>query len=292
MEKQELLKRADLVLLEILRGYSVLKVSNKEIFFKHFSLIESLHFEETYKNALDSAKKAGIKDEAQLIEDAIKFKKWSIQKEEQIKSLIWTIDKLSIAAKKISDRNQKKAAESSVESKKEELSKIQKDRGELCSLSAESFAQTKKIKDIISQCLYKDKDFTEKVEQEDCYIFANTFFEKMSDLNNYKMILTVAYNTSFFEIFCLNYRTPYILLKNTGMEITTFQKNLLVYANALLNKLKNTTIPETIIEDPVKVLEYKEVENDKGNKTTVGTDDLKEKMAKNGGKLNPEDLLT
>jgi hypothetical protein len=76
------------------------------------------------------------------------------------------------------------------------------------------------------------------------------------------------------------------------MDMTVFQKNLLVYANALLNKLKNTNIPEAIIEDPIKVLNYKEQENDNGKKTSIGTEDLKEKMAKNGGKLNPEDLIT
>lgn len=292
MEKQELLKRAELILLEILRGYSVLKISNGEIFFKHFSIIESLHFEEQYNNALDSAKRSGIKDEKQLIDDAIKYKKWSIQKEEQIKSLIWTIDKLSIASKKISDRYQRKAAEASVDSKKEELFKIQGERSVLCNLSAESFAQTKKIKNIIGFCLYKDKEFAEKLDEEESYSYTKIFFDKISDLNSYRMILTAAYNTSFFEVFCLNYRTPHILLKNVGMEVTVFQKNLLVYSNALLNKLKNVTIPEGILEDPVKVLEYKEPEKDNGNKTTVGTDDLKEKMAKNGGKLNPEDLLT
>lgn len=114
----------------------------------------------------------------------------------------------------------------------------------------------------------------------------------MSDLNNQKIVLTAAYNTSFFEVFCLNYRTPHILLKNVGMDMTVFQKNLLVYSNTLLNKLKNVSIPEAIIEDPVKVLEYKEQEAGKTGKTTTGTDDLKEKMIKNGGKLNPEDLLT
>jgi hypothetical protein len=76
------------------------------------------------------------------------------------------------------------------------------------------------------------------------------------------------------------------------MDMTVFQKNLLVYANALLNKLKNVSIPENILDDPIKVLNYKEVEKDSGKKTSIGLDDLKEKSAKNGGELKPEDFLT
>lgn len=162
MEKQELLKKAELVLLEILRGYSILNISNKEIFFKHFTVMDSLSFEEEYNKSLASAKKSGIKDEEELIKDAIRFKKWTIQKEEQIKSLIWTIDKLSTAAKKISDRWQRKSAEDTVKSKTDELSKLQEQRAELCYLSAESFAQTKKIRKIISSSLYQDAEFLKK----------------------------------------------------------------------------------------------------------------------------------
>jgi hypothetical protein len=293
MDKKELLKKAEIALLDILRGYSILNTGKESLYFKHFSLIDSLIFEEEYYLSLASAKKSGIKDEQQIIDDAIKSKKWSIQKEEQIKSLIWTIDKLSIAAKKISDPYQKRSAENSVNLKQQELSDIQKDRSEICSFSAESFAQNKKIKKIISHCLYEDLDFTKKIEDHpNTYYYNTLFFEKISQLNDQRIVLTAAYNTSFFEVFCLNYRTPHILLKNVGMEMTIFQKNLLVYANSLLNKLKNTNIPEAIMEDPVKVLNYKEPEKDNGKKTSVGTDDLKEKMAKNGGKLNPEDLIS
>jgi hypothetical protein len=261
--------------------------------FKHFSLLDSLVFEEEYHLSLASAKKSGIKDEKQIIDDAVKSKKWSIQKEEQIKSLIWTINKLSAATKKISDPYQKRSAENSVKERQEELHKLEKNRSEICSFSAESFAQNKKIKKIISSCLYEDLEFKDKIDSDSItYYYNSIFFDKISELNNQNIILTAAYNTSFFEVFCLNYRTPHIILKNSGMDMTVFQKNLLVYANALLNKLKNTNIPEAIIEDPIKVLNYKEQENDNGKKTSIGTEDLKEKMAKNGGKLNPEDLIT
>jgi len=292
MDKKELLKKAEIALLDILRGYSVLNAGSRELYFKHFTLLDSLAFEEEYNKSLASAKRSGIKDEEAIIKEAIKAKKWSIQKEEEIKSLVWSIEKLSAASKKISDRFQRKSAEQSVEDKLKELEKLQSERREICSFSAESFAETKKIKRIICFSLYQDEKFEEKFDESEVFLYSRVFFDKISDLNNSQIVATAAYNTSFFEVFSINYRTPHVLIKNVGMEMTVFQKNLLVYANALLNKLRNVNVPEGILEDPMKVLNYKEPEKDTGKKTSVGLDDLKEKSAKNGGQLNPEDFIT
>jgi hypothetical protein len=292
MNKKDLLKKAEIALLDIIRGYSILGSSKEELYFKHFSLLDSLVFEEEYNKNLASARRSGIKDEDSIIKEAIKSKKWSIAKEEEIKSLIWSIDKLSAAAKKISDVFQRRSAEENVKSKQEALAKIQEERREICSFSAESFAETKKIKSIILSSIYKDVGFTEKLEGQEALSYSKAFFDKISMLNDSKIIATAAYNTSFFEIFSLNYRNPHVLVNKFGMEMTLFQKNLLVYANALLNKLKNVNVPESILDDPIKVLNYKEVEKDSGKKTSVGLNDLKEKSAKNGGQLNPEDFLT
>ena len=292
MDKTELLKKAEIALLDILRGYSILNTGSRELYFKHFTLLDSLGFEEEYNRSLTSAKRSGIKDEAHIIKEAIKSKKWSVQKEEEIKSLIWTIDKLSAAAKKISDRYQRKSTEENVKAKQEELAKIQSDRREICSFSAESFAETKKIKKIIVSSLYKDGGFIDLFEEDEAFSYSKELFDKISVLNDSQIISTAAYNTSFFEVFSINYRTPHVLLDNVGMNMTVFQKNLMVYANAILNKLKNVSIPDNIQEDALKILNYKEIETKSNNKTSVGMEDLKEKSAKNGGQLNPEDFLT
>lgn len=292
MEKKEKLKKAESILLDVLRGHSVLSVNGRELFFKHFTLIDALKFEEEYQRSLASAIKSGIKNECSIIKDSIKSKKWSVQKEEEIKSLVWEIEKLSAASKKINDRYQRKTAEKSVEGKREELAKLQQARREICSFSAESFAETKKIKRIISFCLYRDAAFNDRIEDDELFLYSRAFFDRISELNDSEIVAAAAYNTSFFEVFSLNYRTPHILLDRVGMDMTVFQKNLLVYANALLNKLKNVSVPDNLLEDALGVLNYKEPEKDTGKKTSVGVDDLKEKSAKNGGQLNPEDFLT
>ncbi len=292
MEKKEKLKKAESALLDILRGYSVLDGGDKEIYFRHFSLTDSLRFEEYYANTLLSAKKSGIKDESEIISVAIKNKKWSIENEEKIKSLIWEIDKMAKACQKINDYFQRKSAENSMEQKRKELEEIKERRREICSYSAESFAETKKIKRIMAQSLYCDLAFEENLGESNIFNYSRHFFNKVAELNDSDIIANAAYGTSFFEIFSLNYRTPHVLFKKKGMDLSVFQKNLLVYANAILNKLKNVNVPDAVLDDPIKILNYKEPENGSGKDASVGLKDLKEKSSQNNGELKPEDFLS
>jgi hypothetical protein len=290
MDKKEIQQKADEALLDIIRGYSVLGAYNHEFYFKHFSILDSLELENDYRIYLRSAINSGIKPEEALINEAIKNKKWSVNKEEQIKSLIWSIDKLGEAAKKINDHHQRKSAEQNIESKKTELAEIQKERAALCVLSAESFAETRKIKKFITNSLYKDSHFETKFEELDAFSHSKQLFEKIEDLNNPKIVANAAYNTCFFELFSLNYRQPEIFFQNKGLYLTAFQKNLLVYANAILNKIKNVSIPDQIYNDPIKILNY--VEQNESSNISHGIEDLKAKSLQNGGKITAEDFLS
>ena len=255
-------------------------------------MTDSLRFEEYYNNALASAKKSGIKDEAEIISLAIKTKKWTVDKEDKIKSLVWEIDKMIKASQKINDYFQRKAAENSTDDKRKELEKLKNERRELCAYSAEGFSETKKIKRIMAQSLYLDSTFKEPLGESDVFTYSRVFFDKIAELNDSDIIANAAYGTSFFEVFSLNYRTPHIIFNNKGMDLSVFQKNLLVYANAILNKLKNVSVPDAALDDPIKILNYKEPEKGSGKETSVGLKDLKEKSSQNNGELKPEDFLS
>jgi len=291
MEKNDIRESASSALLDIIRGYSILNDSGRELYFKHFSLLESLAFEEFYQRCVESAKRSGIKDEKQVINDAIKNKKWTTENEEQIKSLIWGIDKLSTASQKVSDFFQRKSIENNIKEQKEQLNKLQSERREICCFTAETFSEVKKVKKILNSCLFLDSSFKQNIEEEDSIRLSNLVFDKINFLSKSEIIIYAAYNPYFFELFSVNYRNPHVLIKNQGLDMTVFQKNLLTYSNAILNKLRNVEIPDNIYSDPIKILNYKKPEKGQSGKTSVGLDDLKEKSMKNGGQLNPEDFL-
>ena len=83
-----------------------------------------------------------------------------------------------------------------------------------------------------------------------------------------------------------------MLFQTDFINLTIFQKNLLSFASGLLNKMKNTHIPNEIYGDPVKMYDYEEPKDNEGGKVTHGVEDLREKMKSRGGELKPEDLLT
>lgn len=289
MSQQDLLKKANSALLDINRGYSVLNASGRDFYFRHFSIIDVLQMDEEYEKALFHASKSGIKKEEELINVALKRGTWSLKKEEEVKALQWTISKMQESEKKSNDFLNKMSMKKEIQKNQEKIKALQDERHKITSYSAESFAENKRIRFLISNTCFKDRGFSEPIEDDLSLDYSLACFAKIAEFNDKKFILNVAYNTAFFEIFVLHYRQPDIIFKKSGLDLSVFQKSLLVYSNALLNKLKNISIPEDVAKDPMKVLEYEEKE---GKKTSRGVDDLKEKMEARGGKLKPEDYLT
>ncbi|MDB4314551.1 hypothetical protein N9955_00830 [bacterium] len=291
MEKSNKIEKAESVLLDISRGYSKLVVKDEVFYFKHFTLLDNLSFNEVYESSLRSAVKSGIKTKDQLIQIAIKNKKWTTQKQDLLKGLAWEINALEEAIKKITDYFQKKSVKEKVKEKKEELANLNQELADLCGHSAEDLAETKKVRAVISGSLFFDREFKRPIKDFES-IHVSKFFERLGELNDEQNISYAAYKTSFFGIFCLNYRTPHVIFENGSMNMTVFQKNLLSIANALHNRIRNMSIPDNIIEDPIQILNYEEPEKDDGSKVTYGVDDLKEKAKNSDGQLKQEDYLT
>lgn len=247
--------------------------------------------EEFYESCLKKAIKNGIKSEKELVEFAIKKKFWSKEKEEEVKSLEWSIDKLIKAKNKTSDPNQKKSIEDSILEKQSKIKEISEKRKAITNVSAENFAENQKIKFLLKKTCFYDKSFLDPVSEDDLFLYLIPCMNALGDFNDRVFLLNVAYNTSFFEMFCLHYRQPHVIFGKSSFDLTLFQKNLLIYSNSLLNKLKNYSIPENILKDPVKVLEYEESKDKQKNKTE-GIEDLNQKFKKSGGVLKPEDFLS
>lgn len=277
-------------LLDISRGFSILDAGGCDFYFKHFSIKDSIIFDSFYEDALKKARKSGIKTEKELIDFAIKQGSWTKKKEEEKESLIWTKDKLEIAKNKASDQTQKRIIQNSIDEKNRNLSSLLEDREKITKISAENFAENKKVSRMISYCCFVDKDFTIPVDEND-YKYFWSFITEAQRLNNKEFILNVAYKTAFFEIFSLHKKEPSKVFNVYGLDLTIFQKNILVYGNYLLNKITNCDIPESIIENPLEIFNF-DPKKDSGKNKTEGIEDLKQKMTARGGKLNPEDYLS
>jgi hypothetical protein len=278
-------------LLDIVRGYSVLTSSDSQCYFKHFTVLELLELDNLQELDISRSIKSGIKTEKDLVETAIKRKSWSVQKEDKIKSLEWTIKKSLTAFGKIEDPKQKEIFKRQIDSQEDELKEIRVKRANITSYSAEHLSEVKRVKRMFKQSIFMDLDFTESPTQEQELVFTTAMFSRYGELNNRESILKASYFGGFFDLFSAQDGNPLTLLGKTFEDITNFQKYLIVVSNGLLNKIKNTRIPEEIYGDPVRMMNYEEKE-EKDTKVSHGIDDLRRKSQVRGGELKAEDFLS
>jgi len=278
------------LLLDISRGYSILKTKKGVFYFKHPTNFEGLKEEEYYDIAYQRAIKRGIYSENQLLEKYIKGGQWSLEKEEKIKSLKWMIDKSTKASLQITDDFQRKAFTQNIESQRRELQELQVSRKKLIGQSAETWAAQQRMFKTIQDHIFKDLEFKEKINIEDDPALIFAMQEKMVELSSKNNLLATAYEPAFFDVFSLEFRQPINIFGVDFFSITIFQKHLLSYASVLLNKLRNLEIPDDIKSDPVKVFDFNPDAKNKESKVSHGVDDLKNTL-KNKGKITAEDLI-
>jgi hypothetical protein len=278
-------------LLDIVRGYSVLNFSNKEYYFKHFLFVEILELDEMQRADIKRSVNKGIQKEESLIKNAIKLGSWSLQEEEQIKSLKWTIKKSTAALSKITDVNQRSHFNKQIESDRGKLNSLNAKRNGITSYSAESLSEIKKVQRMVDKCLFADVNFKKKLGSKSPSGLTTILFSRYAELNSKECILGASYKGGFFDVFAAQSRNPLKLFDATFNTLTVFQKSLITLSTTLLNKMKNTRIPDEIADDPIKILDYEEKEEG-DSKVSHGVDDLKLKMKARGGKLKAEDFLS
>tara|TARA_A200000159_G_C7250573_1_gene308584 strand:+ start:77 stop:934 length:858 start_codon:yes stop_codon:yes gene_type:complete len=279
------------LLLDILRGYSKITHKYKNYYFKHFGVYDSLKLEEFELDCINEAKKQGIKGKDELLELAINRGGWSKEEESSMKDLKWMIGKSKKASAKIADNNAKKAFEDSITKQLDQLAELETKKNQFTNHSAENLGKRKRANKEISLSLFYDKEMTRNVNEEDLFFLISEVNLKIQELTSTENLLQVAYESYFFDVYCLNYRDPNQILDTNIYKITIWQKNLLSYASVLLNKLKNLDIPDDIREDAVKVYNFQPKEDGaKEDKVTEGVSDLRAKMAQRGGKLTADDF--
>lgn len=278
-------------LLDISRGFSKLKVSDENYYFRHFLYTEILELDEEQNEDIERSVKSGIQTEKQLIKDAKKAGSWSDAEEEKIKSLQWTVKKSTTALEKIQDPNQRKVFNDQIEKQRVDLDTLRRKKASLVTYSAESLSEVKKVKKMVQKCVYLDRDLTESIGEDPEKELTAALFKRYAELNSKQCILGASFFGGFFDIYVAQHRNPLKLFDVNFRTITIFQKNLIILSNALFNKMKNVKIPDEISNDPLKILEYEEKE-ETDNKVSHGIDDLKARMKARGGELKAEDFLT
>tara|TARA_R100000005_G_scaffold16461_1_gene6861 strand:+ start:2719 stop:3606 length:888 start_codon:yes stop_codon:yes gene_type:complete len=291
-KKKKRYENASIDLLDIIRGFSVLEYSGQQYYFKHLKLMDAIEVDNEQIEDIKKSIKSGISTSDELIEQAIQSGAWSKEKEESIKSQKWMIKKSTAALAKITDPTQRKIFNNSLLSQEKDLKEIEAERGKLIAYSAEHLAELKKVKRTYDRCVFSSKDFDSAPDPKNRDALTVMLFSRYNDLMSHERVLEASYKGGFFDLYVTQRNNPIGLIDTTFQEITVFQKTLLVLSSSLLNKIRNTSIPDEIYGDPVKMFNYEEKSDEADRKVSHGTEDLKAKIKARGGELKAEDFLS
>lgn len=285
--------RVELDLYDIINGYSTLKnAQGREFFFKHISNFGALKADRIYEDALSSAIRKGIAPADKILEEAILYGAWSIEDDELIKAKEWELSNLERMHKKTTNALQKQHIATNIENKQKEIEEKAKKKRELCALSAENLAEKKRLEYLVTSNCFVNKKCSKKyvLQTDDSQVLQ----EFLLRFNNKNHLIKCAYCPSFFELFMIYRKIPHYIFsrQQTAFEMTCYQKNLIVYAGILLNKLEygGENLTDQIRENPIALFNF-DPEAKKQTTTTDGIEDLREAQ-KRKGKITPEDLLS
>jgi hypothetical protein len=266
---------------EIISGYSLYKINNFNIYFKHPSISENFSINSKYKNLLESGKEKGLPTEEDKIKEAIDGGWWTSKKESEIKIL--QKSKLNLKKTKLSLRlpYEKAAIDNQIRKVDSILITLIKERNDIINYTAEDYANNRFIDELIMFYTYKDSKLQEKffANFSDYYEIDEDFFEKLkktfnifqNKIDDLKIKLLAA--TGFFQNLVFVTDNPEIFWGKTLLDCTKYQVDVLLYGKLYRNTVKSyaengSPIPENILEDPEKFIGWLEDQN-KSNKKSI-----------------------
>ena len=280
-----------LKLLDILQGFSEVKTSGESFFFKHPTIIKKLNEAKYAVQLEERAKSIGLLSKDEILANAYASGRWSKDKEDEIKSLEWIVGKTKKQIEKISDRGLIQEFESSIEKDEKTLAELLKDKASILSYSREYYIDSKAPILCCADDLFTDKTLSEKIEEYKCKDAFPFYAKVYNDLADRETLLHCAYNSAFFELAILSNFSPKNVYDKGINETTLFQKDILIYAKNLYEKLVNVAdIPDFVKKDPVKLFDY----NPANKKKVEENFDIKSFAESKGGleNIKPEDLLS
>lgn len=281
-----------LLLNEIVEGYSAILYGKDEVvYFRHPTLKESLIEEKSYKKFEERGKRAGLKSEQELLDIAIKYGKWSKDKEDETADLIWSNNRLRKTLESMVDPSQKRTLEEKIEKAQSRIEELKKERDLLVGASLEKFILVRSTLLFCKNRLFFDEDLTKAIDDKGIEKSIDAYNLKMGELLNRENLLRAVFSPQFFDLFLIYENAPEMILGKNGVDLTLFQKDLIVYGTILYKRMTNSNIPENVKNNPISLFKYK----DNGGKNKEEKEsDPRGTAEKAGGvdKIKPEHKLT
>lgn len=302
-----------IIFADILNGYTLYSspiiIGDKgfsEVVIKHTDNFDSARINFTYDDFYKKAISSNIPAEKDRIEELIKEKLWSAEKDKAIYEIDLYIKNLYDTITKLHQKWDIDPVKAEILKQETELIKLKSEKELLISNTAEKFA-SKKINDLhIFSCLFTDTSFKNS-------LFSKGEFDELDDSEVNKLLVVynialesfnennikkIALSNFFTNYFYLCNDDPQVFFGKAVMNLTFFQVELFGFARYYKNIISNSKNPppDDISGDPEKLVEWYNIEKNKekyedtSGDNIVSMDKIKQTLIKKGN-LDHQDIL-
>ena len=191
-------------LLEILQGYSTLKVGGLLFYFKHPTLIERLQEEFSKDKFFERGQGMGLSSESEIFDNLVESGRYKQEWIDLEKDLEWRIDKKIKMNSKLSDLNLIKSNEQSIESDKNELEELKNRKRNFVSNSLENYVTNRSFKESVKTHCFKDEDLTNQITDEEIDLYIQEYTKRYSELIQLETIVKACFVDEFFDLLYLS----------------------------------------------------------------------------------------
>lgn len=252
---------------EIINGYSKIDTLHyRNIYIKHFSLMDVAEVNNQYNESYIEALKRGLPTSEQQIQAAVKEGDWTEEKEKLLKEIPSEIANQKLTLSRVFLSKVRENISSQIKELELKLSKLEHHRAHVIGYCAETYASNKTNEFYVYYAfrkknlknLYFTKKHFEELEQEelnDLVAIHNTYTQKFE----YQEIKHMAISVSFMNMIAVAgedvysfYGKPVVQLTNRQIDIYRLGR----YYRQLLTQTEG--IPEDISQDPDRLVDFVE----------------------------------
>jgi hypothetical protein len=312
---------------EIFQGYSEVDFNGSQLYLKHLAIKDQSYLNVFYEKYRKSAIKKGLPEEKKALLDLKEEGMWSDEEDLQIQNLKSEVENLKDTKKSAFLSSAQKKIQSDIDRKEIEYYTLLSKRKEIVGKTAEDYASGMSLIEMSRYFLFKDKALTQHAFSEEEFDFLDDedililnkaqeeISNKFDELNIQKSCLR-----PFFSMYLSYCDNAYGFYGKALSQISVYQLKLVLFGRIFHSIFQYTEdIPDSIRDDPEKLLAYSESKNSKdgGKKGKPFIDDnaagstvfggtkedisdisgdikavsLTDEIKKAGGKLNMEQMM-
>lgn len=252
---------------EIIRGYSVINLSNfGVIFLKHLGEIDSAEVEIQYDVFYNFALSKGILKQSEKEKSLISSGEWSKENDVKIRDLKFFINRMIESKNKLFRSSDIEKIENEIKNSRNEINLLISKKFSLLGQTAESYASNKINEFYLFNSSYEDasltkkkfsKDQFEELEAVELYEIINCCNSKIASFSS-KRIQTLSLSSLFMNLFNLCDGDAYKFYGKPIHQLTFYQCDL--FSNGIYFKkaIENSRVkpPIEMYEDPEEMLKF------------------------------------